>query len=443
MRVSAPGAVVIIGAGMGGLLAAAAVAPYYNKVIVLDRDQLPDGPSLRKGAPQGAHVHGLLASGQTALASLLSGIIGEMIAAGGDRGDMLADGLFYVGRQRLVAGASGLQGLVASRPLLEWVIRRQIGALANVEIRTGVEVQALIHDAVHQRVTGVMVQAVDATQPPTALEAALVIDSAGRGSRCLQWLQQLGYGAPPQSRQPVDVTYTSCYFERKPTDLPGLRAVLCAHAADFPTASGMLEQEGDRWVISCGGFANAAAPTDIDGFRAYLTQHAPPETAHVAAIATPIGAPVRFRYPASEHRHFERMPRFPSGYVVMGDALCSFNPVYGQGMTVAAGEAVALRQCLQHGTDRLAPRFFKAAARLIAAPWEITVGSDLALPMVEGKRPFGFALMNRFMDRVVHTAQTDLRVAKALLAVIHLTAPSWSLLHPAMLWRVWRGGVAR
>ncbi len=208
-------------------------------------------------------------------------------------------------------------------------------------------------------------------------------------------------------------------------------------------ASGMLEQEGERWVISCGGFANAAAPTDIDGFRAYLKQHAPPETAHVAAVATPIGAPVRFRYPASEHRHFERMPRFPSGYVVMGDALCSFNPVYGQGMTVAAGEAVALRQCLQQGADQLAPRFFKAAARLIAAPWEITVGSDLALPMVEGKRPFGFALMNRFMDRVVHTAQTDLRVAKALLAVIHLTAPSWSLLHPAMLWRVWRGEVAR
>lgn len=438
MRVAAPGTVVVIGAGIGGLLAAAAVAGRYHQVIVLDRDQLPDTPAPRKGAPQGAHVHGVLASGQTALEALLPGLIDEVIAAGGDVGDMLADGLFYVGRQRLVAGASGLQGLVASRPLLEWVIRRRVGTLPNVEIRAGVDVQALIHEPKQQRVTGVMWKPVDATQPPTALYADLVIDSAGRGSRCLQWLQQLGYGAPPQSRQPVDVTYTSCYFVRKDTDLPGLRAVLCAHAADFPTASGMLEQEGERWVISCGGFANAAAPTDIEGFRAYLKHHAPPETAHVAAIATPIGTPVRFRYPASEHRHFERMARFPAGYLVMGDALCSFNPVYGQGMTVAAGEAVALRQCLQQGADKLAQRFFKAAARLIAAPWEITVGSDLALPMVVGKRPFGFALMNRFMDRVVHAAQTDLQVAKALLAVIHLTASSWHLLHPAVLWRVWR-----
>lgn len=443
MQDRAPATVVVIGAGIGGLLAAAAVAHRFTQVVVLDRDQLPEGPSLRKGAPQGAHVHGVLASGQRALESLLPGIIDDVIAAGGDRGDMLVDGLFYVGRQRLVSGPSDLQGLVASRPLLEWVIRRRVAALPNVEIRSGVEVRALVHDAASQRVTGVLLQGADATHPSTPLDADLVIDAAGRGSRCLQWLQQLGYGEPPRSRQPVDVTYTSCYFERKDTDLPGLRAVLCAHVADFPTASGMLEQEGDRWVISCGGFANAAAPADIAGFRAYLKLHAPPETAHVAVIAKPIGEPVRFRYPASEHRHFERMARFPNGYLVLGDALCSLNPVYGQGMTVAAGEAVALRQCLEQGRDTLAPRFFKACSRLIAAPWEITVGSDLALPMVHGKRPFGFTLMNRFMDRIVHAAQTDLRVAQALLAVIHLTAASWTLLHPATLWRVWRARAVR
>jgi 2-polyprenyl-6-methoxyphenol hydroxylase-like FAD-dependent oxidoreductase len=428
--------VVIVGAGIGGLLAAAAVAGQFERVIVLDRDVLPDGPSLRKGVPQGAHVHGVLATGQTALESLLPGVINEVISAGGDVGDMLSDALFYVGQQRMVRGVSGVNGLVASRPLLEWVIRRRVKSLPNVEIRDGIEVDDLAHDSLQQRVTGVKLKSIDLSQPPALIAADLVIDSAGRGSRCLQWLDRLGYGEPAQSRQPVDVTYTSCYFERKDTDLPGLRAVLCAHTADSPTPSGMLEQEGDRWVISCGGFANAGAPTDIEGFRKYLKQYAPVETAHVAAVAKPIGSPVRFKYPASEHRHFESMSRFPAGYIVIGDALCSFNPVYGQGMTIAACEAVELGKCLKSGTDKLAQRYFRSAAKLISQPWEITVGSDLALPMVVGKRPFGFALMNRFMDKVVYAAQTDLRVAKALLAVIHLTASSLSLLQPATLWRV-------
>ncbi|MBP9060592.1 MAG: monooxygenase, partial [Rhodoferax sp.] len=165
----------------------------------------------------------------------------------------------------------------------------------------------------------------------------------------------------------------------------------------------------------------------------------PPETARVAASALPIGSPVSFRYPASERRHFERMARFPAGYLVLGDALCSLNPVYGQGMTLAACEAVVLRQCLKQGPDKLAPRFFKAVAGKISQAWDITQRSDLALPMVVGPRPFGISLMCRYLDRVVLAAKTDLKIARALLSVIHLITPPVSLLHPATVWRVLRG----
>ena len=431
--------VVIIGAGIAGLLAAAAVADSFQKVILLERDQLPQGPVLRKGVPQGAHVHGLLVAGQNALESLLAGVMDEVIEAGGGLGDMLSDALFYIGRHRMVSGLSGLQGLVASRPLLEWVVRRRVAALPNVAFHSGVEVASLNHDCLQGRVTGVNVVPLDPAQPPTLIQADLVIDACGRGSRCVRWLQQLGYAEPPVSSQPVDVTYTSCYFQRKETDLPGLRAVLCAHSAEFATPSGLLEQENMRWIISCGGFANQSAPDDIQGFRDHLAHHAPPETARVAASALPIGSPVSFRYPASERRHFERMARFPAGYLVLGDALCSLNPVYGQGMTLAACEAVVLRQCLKQGPDKLAPRFFKAVAGKISQAWDITQHSDLALPMVVGPRPFGFSLMCRYLDRVVLAAKTDLKIARALLSVIHLITPPVSLLHPATVWRVLRG----
>lgn len=440
MKHHSRGTVVIVGASIAGLLAAAAVAGRYQRVILLDRDALPDTPVLRKGAPQGAHVHGLLEHGQRALEKLLPGIIDEVIAAGGGLGDLLAEGLFYIGTQRLAQGESGLFGLVVSRPLLEWMIRRRVEALPNVEIRSSVEVTELLYDIARRRVTGVMWRGVGSAIAPAALEADLVIDAAGRGSRCLRWLQQLGYATPLEQRQQVDVTYTSCYFQRSATDLPGLRAVLCAPSAERPTPSGLLEQEGNRWVVSVGGFDNQAAPTDLEGFRAYLQQHAPAEIAQVAMASTPIGHPLQFRYPASVRRRFERLARFPGGYLVLGDALCCFNPVYGQGMTVAAHEALTLRRCLDLSPAQLARRFFKLAAKLIDQPWEITVSSDLALPMVKGERPFGFGLVNGYMNRLVSAARSDLTLAHALLSVIHLRAPSSSLMHPALLWRVMRAG---
>jgi 2-polyprenyl-6-methoxyphenol hydroxylase-like FAD-dependent oxidoreductase len=163
------------------------------------------------------------------------------------------------------------------------------------------------------------------------------------------------------------------------------------------------------------------------------------EIAALAERGEMIGEPMRYSFPHSQRRHYEKLRRLPSGYLAMGDALASFNPIYGQGMTVVACEALALRAALEKGMDGLAPRFFKAAARVIDMPWQLAVGGDLALPLVPGPRPFPVKLINAYIARVQRVAVHDAVVAAAFVKVIHMLAPPPSLLAPALMWRVWRG----
>ena len=435
---------IVIGASMAGLLAAAALAPLYRRVLVLERDDLRDRSSPRKGVPQAAHVHGFLAAGCTALEQLLPGIVERVEAAGGAVGDMLQDARFYVGReQRFVAGASGIQGLVASRLLPERVVAQAVGALPNVEIRSGVQVSGPLFDSAAQRVAGVICQPHGASDDAQqALPAALVVDASGRGGRSRSWLQQAGYLPPPQDVLPVDITYSSCWFKRDPAQVNPVRAVFVAPDAATPVPAGMMEQDGERWIVSCGSYGDRSAPATVDELREYVRRHSAVDIHAVIADAEPLGPLRQYRYAASVRNRYEKLRRFPHGYLLLGDALCSFNPVYGQGMTIAALQALALRDCLQQGRGRLWRRYFRRAAAIVADPWEFAIASDLGLPCVAGKRPFGFSLVQRYSDRLMRAASRDMGAARAVLRVVHMLDRPGALLAPATVYRALRyGGV--
>ena len=432
---------VIIGGSMAGLLAAAAVAPFFAQVLILERDTRREAIAPRKGVPQGAHVHGFLAAGRIALEQLLPGIVDDVVAQGGAVGDMLKDALFYVGKHtRFVSGDSGIAGLVASRPLLEHVVAGRVAAISRVELRHGVSVGGLVFSGDGRRVVGVSYSTGGAA--PQTLDADLVIDASGRGSRARQCLQQAGFPLPMQDTLAVNITYSSCWFRRREPHGAGVRAVFVAPDAANPVPSGMMEQEGERWIVSCGSYGDSAAPATLEAFRDYIRRHSAPEIAAVISQAEAIGAPQRFKYPASVRNRYDKLSRFPAGYLVTGDALCSFNPVYGQGMTIAAQQALALRDCLAAGGERIWPAFFRRAARVVADPWEFAIASDLALPCVEAKRPVGFALMQRYVDRVMHAASRDMAVARAVLRVVHMLDRPTALLAPQVVYRALRAGRA-
>lgn len=429
---------IVIGASMGGLLAARALADFYTTVTVLERDAFPAADTPRKGVPQGRHAHGLLARGSAVLEAFFPGYNAEVVAqSGGLIGDVAND-VIWIGRNvRLANGKSELSGLLASRPVLEGHLRRRLLALPNVCAIEHCSVRGLVADAAGKNVTGV--RACVEGKPEETIHADLVVDAAGRGSSGAVWLKQLGYLPPAHDKVHIGIRYMTRTYRRRPGDLGGKLGMVVAGSAPNWRNGVMLAQENDRWIISTGGFLGDDAPDNDQGFLAYLATLPTMEIHDIAARGEPLSGFQRYRYVDSQRRRYEKLARFPGNYLVFGDAFCSFNPIYGQGMTVAAQEAMMLQQCLSTGTKNLARRFFKAAARIVDIPWHIAVGSDLRNLKINGARPPMLRFINWYIDKLHLAATEDSTLTTAFLKVVNLMMPPSSLLRPAIARRVWLG----
>lgn len=422
----------VIGGSIAGLLAARVLSEYFTHVTIIERDPLPTGAATRKGAPQGRHGHGLLAGGYQAIEELLPGIGAEWIAAGALPCDLIGDMRWYGMGGYKAKFQSGLRGVILSRPLLESVLRRRVLALPNVYLQED-NVRDLVADAALNRITGVRLES------GAVVQADLVVDAAGRGSRNLAWLEALGYPKPPEEVVPINVGYATRIFRRKPGDLAGDLGAIIAPVAPEQTRVGvMIPMDSEHWIVSLGGWLGDHPPTDPAGWLEFARSLACPDLYEVVKEVEALGEVVVHKVPANIRRRYEQIAKAPAGFLVMGDALCAFNPVYGQGMTVAALEAVALQECLAADRDLqdLHYRFFARAAKVIDTPWMMTTGEDFRYPAVPGKRPLGTALLHRYMDRVHLAATHDAVVCRAFFEVANfLKAPS-SLFQPALLWRV-------
>jgi len=431
----------VIGASMSGLLAARVLSDAFARVTVLERDELGDSGEPRRGAPQGRHAHGLLASGARALERLFPDFAADVEAAGGKRSDLAADGLWHNFGGFLHTGASDLQGLLLSRPALEALVRRRVRALPNVSLIDRRDVIALAHES--GRVVGVAHRSAGASDPAHTTSADLVVDASGRGGRAPFWLDGIGYRTPVEERIEVEIAYTTRVFRRKPGDLEGREVVLVAANSSNWRPAAMLSQEGERWVVTLGGYFGDRAPEDLEGFRAYARSLATPEIYETIAEAEPVGAAASYAFRASQRRRYEKLKSFPAGFLVIGDGLASFNPIYGQGMSVAASETLALQELLAEGTHDLARRFFAAAAKVIDTPWSLAASADLAHPAVKGPRPAAVRLVNWYIERLYKAGHSDAALAHAFLDVANLVAPPASLFRPTVVARVARARLGR
>ena len=438
---------VVLGASLAGLLAARVLSEHFTEVVMLERDELPEQAAPRKGTPHAAHPHGLLARGLEVLEELFPGFTRALVARGALLGDLQRDLAFEASRQRFASGFAGQAALGASRLAIEAEVRRRVLALRGVRTVTGVDVLAP-RLAEGRAVAARYAQrdgATGSTPVEHELAAALIVDCTGRGSRTPQWLADWGYRAAAEERVDSGICYTSAYFKRIGACAlgPGLDKLVAFGAVtnEQPRPGVVIAQEPaadgvPRWVVGVGGFAGDHAAATLQALRERAADIGSPELVKITHEGEMIGEVIRYTMPHSQRRPYEKLARFPAGLLVLGDALTSFNPIYGQGMTVAACEALALREQLALGQAGLARRFFRAAARVVDIPWQLAVGGDLSIDTVPGKRALPLRLVNAYVARIYRVAPHDAEVSAAFQKVVHLLQGPQTLFAPRLLWRV-------
>lgn len=425
---------VVLGASMGGLAAARALSDHFEHVTVLDRDQLPHEAQQRRGVPHGQHAHGILAGGLAALEQLFPGIEDELIARGAIAVQVGRELAFYNEGERLAESDVELATLLLSRPLLEGHVRERVRRLPNVTVHERCEALSLVGSAA--AISGVRVQWRGAAKEEKVLAADLVVDASGRSSRLPDWLEQLGVPRAPEETVQIGLGYVSCTYRRKPGHGEGFQGLISAVAPPNPRSGVVLAQESDHWIVTLSGYFHQQAQPTHEGMREFARGLPSSALYEFLCSAEPLSEPVSMRFPYSRRRHYEQLRVFPEGLLAVGDALCSFNPSFGQGMSVAALEALQLRECLQQGTSSLWRRMFERSAKIIDTPWTIAVGADLEFPEVEGKRTALGRVLGRYVRHLRRGAVHDPKLSAAFFRVAQLVDEPSALLRPEIVWRV-------
>jgi 2-polyprenyl-6-methoxyphenol hydroxylase-like FAD-dependent oxidoreductase len=434
-RFHRPGHAAVLGGSMAGLLAAAALARHFSQVTVVERDAAPDAPEHRKGVPQDQHIHVLLRSGAEVLEAFFPGLTDELVASGAQTFDCGSDTRWFHHGVWKLRHRADVPLLAQSRPFLEWHVRRRLASMPNVAFVAG-DACELLTDPDRRRASGVRVRMRDGTPAEVDIRADLVVESGGRGSHVPRWLDALGYPGPEEETVVIDLGYSTRIYQRPPQSDRNWQMLLVYAKPPQGTRTGIVSPiEGDRWIVTLAGCLKDYPPADDVGFLEFARSLERPDLHDAIKHATPLTPITTIRFPAQRWRHYERMRRFPDGLVVLGDAMCSFNPLYGQGMSVAALEASALDDCLRENADPAGfpRRYFRRAARIVDGPWLLATASDFMYPGAIGKRPAGSGILAWYNAHVLELSGDDPRVLTTFLEVMHLTRSPFALFSPGVL----------
>ncbi len=431
---------IVVGGSITGLLATRALTEHFRSVTLIERDRFPDDSSFRKGVPQMRHVHVLLKQGERIIAHYFPELLPELIAGGAHLIDMGGDLRWFNFGNWKTRFKSGVDFFCQSRGFLEMKIRRCLALLPEVRILDECDVAGYTIDA-GRRIDGVKVHRAGGTEEHLA--ADLVVDASGRGSRTPQWLEQLGFGKPAEIEVKVDVGYASRFY-RRPKDGPADWTGLMIYPKPPETRLGvMFPVEDNRWMLTLVGWFGDHPPTDESGFLEFAKSLPVPDLYDAIKDAEPISPIASHRFPSNRRRLYERMRRFPDGLVVLGDALCSFNPIYGQGMTTGALGVKLLDESLSESGARADSRqvtgfshhYQRKLAKVIDSPWMLTTTEDFRNPSTEGRRAWWTSALCWYTARIHRLTWSDRYTARRFLEVMHLTARPTALFHPKIVFR--------
>jgi len=433
---------VVIGAGIGGLAAAGALAQHFERVDILERDRLATSVASRSGTPQDRHPHGLLAGGLQALDQIFPGFKSDLAAAGAVPVSFAREVQF----ERPDVGVLPkrdfrISVLCATRPLVELVLRRRTEAVANITLRPASRVIGIVPTAGRAGASGV--QFVDGSERSETLDADLVVDASGRAAPTLTLLDAFCWDRPQITDIGVDITYATAVVEIPPNATTDWKVVLtlpdppylALHAVLVPT-------EDDHWIVAIADHSATAWIETWDAFLDASRSLITPTVYNALRYAQPPEGIRHYRFPVSTWKHFERLPRLPRGVLPVADSFCRFNPIHGQGMSSAAKQARLLKDVLNLAAadpDPLAAAqagFMTEVASVLETPWTMSTSADLAFPQTRGERPDNFAEAQRFEAALFRAAVVDPVVHRAMTEVAQLLQSHHRLQEPDMMRRI-------
>ncbi|MQS17821.1 FAD-binding monooxygenase [Streptomyces kaniharaensis] len=431
----------VIGGGLAGTVAAWALRGYAERIVVVERDRYPAELAFRAGVPQGRHAHLVLEAGHRALEELMPGIKQELTDAGATKVAVSGDLRWLSSAGWMADYPAQMAFLSCTRPVLDRTVLDRVRTEPSIEFLEGTDVVGLLGSA--RTVTGVKVRERGPERGEVReIPAELVVDAAGRSTPIAGWLAELGCPPVPEERVDAGVAYASRLFHRPAGADLGCKAIyLQTKAPDAPHLGVLLPVEGDRWIVSVAGMRGAEPEPGEAGFDRQLALLRDPSIREALLDAEPASEVRGFVPGPGVRRHYER--RSPEGLVAVGDASCTFNPVYGQGITVSLLNAQVLRRAaLRHGgighaTARDARR---AVAAVSKNPWVMSCTEDVRFAATTGG-PSGAMLkvQHAFLDKVLAAATHDTAVAAAFHEVMSLVAPPTLLFRPTMLGAILRG----
>ena len=439
---------VVLGGSIAGLSAARALSPYFERVIVIERDEQPTETGPRKAVPQGHHAHALLKAGENVMDALFPGVMKDVVRAGGQRIDFSKDVRWFHGGHWKMRYESGFEIAVQSRPLLEQKIRERVEALGNVAFYYGYEVEAPRTSGDKSRITGVTARQMADRSHKVEIDSDLLVDASGRGSKMPQWLTALDYTAPTEVRLKINLTYSTRVYQAPTNANFDFKALIInPQAPTIRRAGYIFPMEGNKWMVTLAGYDGDTTPRDNESFLEFTRTLARPDVYETLKTMTPLTDVKVFSVPHTARRHYEKLSRFPAGVVVMGDAMCAFDPVFGQGMSAATLEAQALSTLLARETAAslatFGKRFQKKAAQIVEVPWMLASSEDLRFPGTEGHRSPIIPVLHWYTNHIFALSATDKEVFDAFRQAMHLIAGPQVLFKPTIVFKVLRRALSR
>lgn len=434
----------VAGGSISGLLAARVLSRFFEKVCVIERDETPALGAQRRGVPQAPHPHVLLAQGRIWLEQLLPGLGADLIARGAVRVRWPEDVRWHASEGRSAPRVeTDVYSYSSSRMLLEQLIREHVARIPNIRFLFATSAEGLDLDDTGAKAIALRIRHTEESSGEkvlTSLPADLIVDAMGRASRSSEWLASLGKTKPSVTVVHPYAGYASCTVSLPQHRWPDSALLLVREPSGEGRAGGLYRIEGDRFIATVVGVERDYPPTDFAGLVAFARTLPSTALHDVLQHASPLSEVSSFRRTENRLVHYENSDAV-DGLIVLGDAACAFNPVYSQGMAVAAQAAVTLDRCLStyrrgpHGKG-FAAVFQRALARENKISWQLSSSADVEharATAADANVSWSLSLRHRLLRRVLERALERPRLTRAFVEVMNLVRSPWCLLHPRLV----------